>query len=67
MQSLVDVLATWEPERPITTSAFETEGFREISFASGPRQLTLTETSQVLQVVENLGRGDIENVTIESR
>jgi len=66
MQSLVDVLATWEPERPITTSTFEDAGLREISFISGPRRLTLTETPGVLQVVENLGRDDIENVTLES-
>ena len=67
MQSMVDVLAGWGPDRPITVSSSAFGGLREISFASGARQLTVTETPQALQVVENLGRGDIENVTIESR
>jgi len=69
MQSLADVLATWDGERPITvtTSAFEKDGLREISFASGPRRLTLTETPALLQVVENLGRGDLESVTTGSQ
>ena len=69
MQSLADVLATWDRESPITvsTSDFENDGLREISFVSGPRRLTLTETPGILQLVENLGRGDIENVTTDSQ
>lgn len=66
MQSLAEVLETWDGERPIIASSSNFDGLHEISFVSGPRSLTLTQTPGVVQVVENLGRGDIENVTTDS-
>jgi hypothetical protein len=67
MQRMLETLATWDAARmsSISASTFDREGIREISFSSGPRRLTLTETSNLLQLVENLGRDDIETVTIE--
>ena len=63
MRSLIGALSGWDSEAPITVSTFEGSGLREISFVSGQRTLTVLERPGFLQVVENVGRGDIETVT----